>query len=90
MKWYWILLLVILTALSGFAFGWCVEFWNSPIDEPLCMESGAAAIRSLLSALPADYLALWLPVAGVFAAFALTVIIELAVIAWRLRDAKAA
>lgn len=66
-RWYWVLLLIILAFAAGYGWHW----YNSPLGCPLCLcDKGAMA-------LPQDYAIYWGWIAAAFALFGVALVGEL-------------
>lgn len=58
-KWYEWLIYAITFVLAG-AVGWFINWWNSPLGEPLCVARGADAVLPALRQLQGDYMLFWI------------------------------
>lgn len=62
--------------LTGFISGFLIEWWNSPISRPLCLDKGGDLLPYILRATPDGYLSVWIVL------FAVALVPTWALLAW--------
>jgi hypothetical protein len=63
MKWYWRVLSYAAAIGIGFVAGWFVNWWNSPLARPMCLDTGGEYVALLVRDLP--YWTGWAVIFGV-------------------------